>query len=59
MPYKSEAQRKYFNANKDKIGKAVVAEFNKATKGKKLPPKKRKKGKTKYNKLKTAVMGRG
>ena len=45
MPYKSEAQRKYFNANKNKIGKATVEEWNKATKGKQLPkvaPKKKK-----------------
>lgn len=31
MPYKSEAQRKYFNANKDKLGKAKVQEWNRAT----------------------------
>lgn len=39
MPYKSKAQEKYFNANRDKIGAAVVDEFNAASKGKKLPNK--------------------
>ena len=39
MPYKSEAQRKYFNANKDKLGKAMVEHWNKETGNKKLPPK--------------------
>jgi hypothetical protein len=39
MPYKSEAQRKYFNANRKKIGAKVVDEFNEASKGKKLPKK--------------------
>ncbi len=42
MPYKSEKQRKYFNANRKKIGAKVVDEFNKASKGKKLPKKKKK-----------------
>lgn len=37
MPYKSEAQRKYFNANKDKLGKKMVEHWNKETKNKKLP----------------------
>lgn len=37
MPYKSDAQRKYFNSNKDKLGAKVVNEFNKASKGMKLP----------------------
>lgn len=37
MPYKSEAQRKYFNANKKKLGKAMVEHWNKATGNKKLP----------------------
>lgn len=41
MPYKSKAQEKYFNANKDKLkAKGVdVSEWNKASKGKKLPSK--------------------
>lgn len=41
MPYKSEAQRKYFNANKKKLAKQGVniAEWNKKSKGKKLPNK--------------------
>lgn len=37
MPYKSEAQKKYFNANKDKLGKAMVEHWNKETGNKKLP----------------------
>lgn len=37
MPYKSDKQRKYFNANRDKIGGKVVDEFNDASKGMKLP----------------------
>ena len=39
MPYKSESQRKFFNANVDKIGKKTVEHWNKTTKGKKLPEK--------------------
>ena len=42
MPYKSEAQRKFFNANKAKLEKqgVDVNEWNQASKGKKLPEKK-------------------
>jgi len=42
MPYKSEAQRKYFNANRDKLeAEGVdVDEWNESSKGKKLPEKK-------------------
>ena len=43
MPYKSDAQRKFFHANKKEIGKKVVKEFDAATKGKKLPDKVKKK----------------
>jgi hypothetical protein len=41
MPYKSQAQERYFNspAGKAKVGPATVAEFNKASKGMKLPKK--------------------
>lgn len=41
MPYKSEAQRKYFNANRGKLeAQGVdVAEWNQASKGKKMPAK--------------------
>jgi len=44
-PYKSEAQRRYFHvAEKEgKISKKVVKEFDEASKGKKLPKKKKKK----------------
>lgn len=37
MPYSSDRQRRFFNANKKKIGPAVVDEFNEASKGMKLP----------------------
>ena len=39
MPYKSEKQRKYFNANREKLEAdgVDVDEWNKASKGKKLP----------------------
>jgi hypothetical protein len=42
MPYKSEAQRKYFHAAEAKgdISPKVVKEYDKASKGKKLPQKK-------------------
>ena len=41
MPYKSQAQEKFFNANKDKLEKqgVNVSEWNAASKGKKLPKK--------------------
>lgn len=44
MPYVSQAQEKYFNANKKQLeSKGVnVSEWNKASKGKKLPAKKKK-----------------
>jgi hypothetical protein len=43
MPFKSEAQRKYMNAAaaRGEIPKATVDEFNQASKGKKLPEKKK------------------
>ena len=40
MPYVSDAQRKYMNANRAKIGGKVVDEFNRASRGKKLPKRK-------------------
>lgn len=47
MPYKSQKQERYFNANRKKLEKqgVNVDEWNKASKGKKLPvrAKKRKK----------------
>lgn len=49
MPYKSEQQRKFFHtatARRKGITKAMVEEFDEASKGRKLPKKvKRKKGK--------------
>ncbi len=50
MPYKSDAQRKFFNANKTELESqgVDVDEWNKSSKGKKLPKKvKKKKGKRK------------
>ena len=44
MPYVSEKQRKFFNANKDILGKKMVEHWNKETGNKKLPivaPKKK------------------
>jgi hypothetical protein len=45
MPFKSEAQRKYMNAaaSRGEIPKATVNEFNQASKGMKLPDKKKEK----------------
>lgn len=44
MPYKSEAQRKYMNAAaaRGEIKQSKVNEFNKESKGLKLPEKKKK-----------------
>lgn len=45
MPYKSKAQEKYFHANKAKLESqgVNVSEWDKASKGKKLPNKSKKK----------------
>ena len=45
MPYKSKKQRAFFHANKEKLeAKGVnVAEWDRESKGKKLPLKKKKK----------------
>ena len=45
MPYKSKAQEKFFNANKKKLEKqgVDVDEWNKSSKGMKLPAKAKKK----------------
>jgi hypothetical protein len=47
MPYKSEAQRKYFHANKQELEKkgVDVEEWDKESKGMKLPKKASKKKK--------------
>ena len=47
MPYKSKAQERYFHANESTLGKLTVKEFDRASKGKKLPErvKPKKKGK--------------
>lgn len=49
MPYKSDKQRKFFHAaeSRGEISPKVVAEFDKASKGKKLPEKVKKKKVTK------------
>ena len=39
MPYKSQAQAGYFHTHEKEIGKKVVKEFDKATKGKSLVEK--------------------
>lgn len=54
-PYKSEAQRKFFNANREELEKkgVDVDEFNRTSKGKKLPEHKTKK----HNKAKTKYKG--
>lgn len=38
-PYKSRAQAAYFNTHKKQLGAKVVNEFNRASKGMKLPKK--------------------
>jgi len=45
MPYKSEQQRKYMNAaaSRGEIKQSIVDEFNKASKGMRLPEKANKK----------------
>ncbi len=45
MPYKSEAQRKYFHANKNKLAKqgVDVKEWDQESEGLKLPKKVKKK----------------
>jgi hypothetical protein len=45
MPYKSKAQRKKFHAmaERGEISRSTVREFDRSTKGKKLPERTRKK----------------
>lgn len=47
MPYKSDAQRRKFHAmeSRGEISHKTVAEFDRASKGKKLPERKSKKAK--------------
>lgn len=47
MPYKSDAQRRKFHAMeaRGEIASSVVKEFDAASKGKKLPPKAKRKKK--------------
>lgn len=49
MPYKSQAQRAYFNANRAKMEHegVNVDEWNQASKGRKLPPRAKPKSKAK------------
>ncbi len=60
MPYKSEAQRKKFHAllQEGKISKEVVEEFDKASKGKKLPEKVGKKKITSIAQLREIAKGK-
>ena len=37
MPYASDAQRRFFHAREDEIGPETVKEYDRASKGKKLP----------------------
>lgn len=55
MPFRSEKQRRFFNANKGKIGEDVVDEFNEESKGKKLPESAGKK-KTKKDHVRAYLM---
>lgn len=62
MPYASDAQRRYFNAQRGKdIPADVVDEFNEASRGMKLPEKigKVKKKKNKLKKIGKAMGGGG
>lgn len=54
MPYKSLAQEKYFNKNRKKLeAQGInVEEWNKASKGLKLPKRAKKVRKLKNNKIK-------
>ena len=51
MPYKSDAQRRFFHAaaKRGEISKKTVSEFDKASKGKKLPEKIKKNKKSGYH----------
>lgn len=53
MPYKSQAQRRYFHAMlaKGEMSNKTVDEFDKASKGKKLPEKKNQGGYLKLKKI--------
>lgn len=42
MPFKSKAQQGYLHAHPDILGPAKLAEFDAATKGKKLPARAKK-----------------
>lgn len=44
MPYVSDKQRRYFNSHRKEIGGKVVDEFNRASKGKRLPKRKKSRG---------------
>jgi hypothetical protein len=39
MPYKSDAQRRLFHSKNSPVSKTKVEEYDKASKGKKLPEK--------------------
>lgn len=50
MPFKSEAQRRFFEANKKTIGESVVDKWNKETGKAKLPDHVKPATKNKYKK---------
>lgn len=50
MPYVSRAQQGYFNTHRSEIGGKVVDEFNRASRGRKLPKRAKKRGKRKSKK---------
>ena len=58
MPYKSDAQRKFFHtatAKKKGITSAMVEEFDQASKGKKLPKRKTSEDEKLYKRVKERV----
>ncbi len=61
MPYKSEAQRKYFNANREKLEAdgVDVDHWNETSKGKELPEKKSSAASTTTNMTRRALAMRG
>ena len=57
MPYKSKAQAGYFHTHEKQLGKSVVKEFDKASKGVSLPDRVIKEAtKDNVNKVRTAAV---
>lgn len=62
MPYKSDAQRKFFHtdtARKKGISKETISEFDQASKGLKLPKRKKKAAKSIMQAVSKKVQPRG